>query len=388
MSFLRSIFVSERNVVMISVSILLVLIPLSAWWNVFPLYLENLGASQVEIGLVYSLFYIITSGSEFVGGFLSDRYGRKLLIVLPTFVFILSHSLTGLALTWTVAAVGFLLTSLFNGIQTPSFISMIAESVDEAKRGRAFGMYEFFLDLGFVIGPLIGGALIPFYGYAPLFYITALACGVSGILRLFFLRETLPEEPQKPIRKFVLPNLDKSFLFFLLGSCLFSFGGGLLTPVTAPYAKGFIGLSFSQIEIMFSVAMVAMLIASVPSGWLVERVGIKKCLGVAWLISGATIGLWAYSWSAEVAVLVMAVSSAFVTLNFIGYNALISQLTVPENRGTTIGFSSLLLGISMGIGSYVGPLVWIGFFPAAPFVLSAIVSIPAVLMLTKVGKTR
>lgn len=120
---------------------------------------------------------------------------------------------------------------------------------------------------------------------------------------------------------------------------------------------------------MFSLSMVAMLFASTPSEKLAGRIGAKKCLTVAFLGAGLTTALWSYSRSIEVAILVMTISSAFVTLNYIGYNALISHLTVFESRGVVIGFSSLLLGIFAGIGSFMEPLLWANFFPALPFLL-------------------
>ena len=383
-NFLRSVFVSERNVVVLSVSILLILIPLSAWWNVLPLYFEDLGASQVEIGLIYSLINITSYGLQLPGGLLADRYGRRLLIALPTFSFIFCYFVAGVAWAWPIAAVAIIVANFFSGIQGPAFTSIIAESVEDKKQGTAFGMFEFFIDLGFVIGPLIGAMLIPFYGYTMFFYATGLVSGFSAFIRLVFLRETLPEKMQKSGRKFVLPKFDKNFLFFLFGCCLFSFTGGLLMPIMARYAQDIIGLSFSQIELMFSVSMVAMLIASIPCGKCIERIGAKKCLGIAFLVADLTVGLWAYSWSFEVALLIMSFSSAFVTLNYVGYNALISQLTVPETRGMAIGFSSLMLGVSAGVGSFVGPLLWVDLAPATPFLLTAVVCIPAALLLIKV----
>jgi len=384
MGFLRRVFVSERNVVVLSVSILLILLPEGAWWSVLPLYLGDLGASTIEIGIVYSLFTIMVYGFQFAGGFLSDRYGRKLLIALSTFCLAPSFLVAGMAWTWTLTTVGILLYASFYGVQQPAVTSTVTESVDDKRRGTAFGMVEFFMNFGFVIGPLIGGALIPVYGYAPFFYATALACVVCGFLRLFLLKETLPDKSHESKLRFTPPKLDKNLLFFILGCCLFAFTGGLLEPLFAGYAQEVIGLSFAQVEVMFSVAMVAMLIASIPSGKLVERIGAKKSLAIAFVIVDLTAALWAFSRSFDVSLLVMFLSSMFVVLNFVGYNALISELTATETRGTVIGFSSLMLGISTSIGAFAGPLLWVSYTPATPYIVTGIIGIPSALLLAKV----
>jgi len=100
---------------------------------------------------------------QFLGGILSDCYGRKWLITLPSFaliplLFLAGKSSNWLTLTWVLVAINSL-----SSIQIPSFFSIIAESTSPPKRGMAFGVFEFFSILGETIGAALGAMLITFW---------------------------------------------------------------------------------------------------------------------------------------------------------------------------------------------------------------------------------
>ena len=65
-----------------------------------PLYFCELGANDAEVGLAYSLLTISFAMMQFAGGLLADRYGRRLPIVLPTFIFVPLYVLAGFTHSW------------------------------------------------------------------------------------------------------------------------------------------------------------------------------------------------------------------------------------------------------------------------------------------------
>ncbi|MGB9693548.1 MAG: MFS transporter, partial [Fervidobacterium sp.] len=143
---------SDRNVFILSITVFLVDTVLSSWFMVLPLYLEDLGAGILEVGFCYALINLAWFGSQIPGGLLSDRIGRKSPIVLSTFTFILCYSVLILARTWVLAALAIAIFWIFSGLQSPSFSSMIAESVIERKRPKAFATYSFLMNLGWAVG--------------------------------------------------------------------------------------------------------------------------------------------------------------------------------------------------------------------------------------------
>ena len=368
---------------MLSITVFLILIPYSSWYVVLPLYLEELGATLIDIGLSYALLNVAWYTLQFPGGLLADRHGRKMLIVLPTFTFIVCYVGAGVAWVWSIAALALVMANVFSGLQGPAFTSMIAESVSERYRGTAFAMYEFFINMGFAFGPLIGAACIPHYGYRPLFYVTGVVSGVCGFVRLALLHETVPKS-SKGKAKMVFPALSRNLVWFLAGCSLFSLGGGLIMALMPLYAMRRLGLSLVEVELMFSVAPFAMMLASIPAGKLVERFGGMRCLMMAFFGACVSIVAWAYSSSLLGAIMINAISSTFILLNYVAYNSLISDLTVPKTRGAVIGLAGISLGIFTGIGSVMGSYLWEIYDPILPFLISGILGLPSAALLSKI----
>lgn len=383
MPLLRRIFTLERNVLVLSITVLLVLIPLNAWFVVLPLYLEELGATTIDIGISYALLNIAWYALQFLGGLLADRYGRKMLIVLPTFTFVACYLAAGFARMWSIVALAIVMSNAISGLQGPSFVSMIAESVAERHRGMAFATFGFFVNLGLAAGPLIGAALIPIYGYRPLFYITGAICGFCGIARLILLHEPVQKASEEKARV-IFPTIGKNLMWFLAGCSLFAMVSGLIMPLTALYAEKRLGLSFVEVELMFFAAQFAMCLSSVPCGKLIERVGSKYCLMATFLgVCSITIA-WAYSPFPWVAIVMMAVSYIFYALYYVAYDSLISSLTVPQTRGATLGIAAIMIGSFTGIGSAIGSYLWESYDPALPFLVTGILGLPLAVLLSKI----
>ena len=97
---------------------------------------------------------------QFIGGILSDRFGRKKLIVITNFFFPLIYFLAAKSNNWFILISLLAMANILNALQGPSFFSIIAESVPKTKRGTAFALVELFLVLGITLGPALGMILI------------------------------------------------------------------------------------------------------------------------------------------------------------------------------------------------------------------------------------
>lgn len=374
-----------RNVLVLSTTVFLVDMVLSSWFMVLPLYLEDLGAGILEVGFCYALINLAWFGLQFPGGLLSDRIGRKSLIVLSTFTFILCYSVLILASTWVVATLAIAVFWIFSGLQSPSFSSMIAESVIERKRPKAFATYSFLMNLGWAVGPLIGALLIPLYGFQILFYFGIIISIVCFTARLLLLQE--PWRKTTESEKISVPKLNKNIAYFIAGCSMFGLASGLISPVIAPYAEKVLKLSLVEIELMFSIAQFAASFASILGGIFVGRVGGKRGLATSFLCSGLGMAIWALSPSfAVAAVLMMFFSIFFYAFYEVAYGTLISSLTTPRNRATIFGVTAFIIGLFTAVGSTTGSYLWELYAPIVPFLLTAVLAFPSTAILLRVRK--
>jgi len=86
--WLRSIPALNRNVAVLSGTVFLFAAAWFSWYPILPLHLRHLGATDAQVGLAYTLMQLGYHGMQLLGGLLADRFGRKRVIVWPTFAYL------------------------------------------------------------------------------------------------------------------------------------------------------------------------------------------------------------------------------------------------------------------------------------------------------------
>ncbi len=319
-------------------------------------------------------------------GALSDRYGRRSVLLISLFGFGIDYLFLGFAGTITLLFVG----RLIAGITGASFTvagAYIADISPPEKRAQNFGMIGAAFGLGFILGPAIGGAIAGFGDRVPFFVAAGLAL-INWLYGYFILPESLKPENR---RKFewkranpvgALLQLMKhplvariAIVFFLLN----------LAGQSLPSTWSFYTIhryQWTETGIGFSLAFVGICIALVQGGLtriLIPKIGETKAVyygiiinmlgmigvGLAsepWMIFAATIGL---------------------ALGGIGGPSLqsIASKDIPANeQGELQGFLTSVMSITAIIGPLLMPWLFSSFasgkygitLPGAPFFCSAL----------------
>ena len=133
-------------------------------WGIFPLYFAAFGLSIERIGILKAAYPTIWSVLQTITGPLSDRWGRKGLIVAGMWV-----QASGLVLTAVSAAfTGWLIGSLLLGVGTamvyPALLAVVSDVAHPSWRARALSVYRFWRDLGYAIGAVSAGLIADFFG--------------------------------------------------------------------------------------------------------------------------------------------------------------------------------------------------------------------------------
>jgi MFS family permease len=151
-------------------------------WGIVPLYLAAEGASPGQIGLVAGLYPAVWGLGQIYTGHLSDRAGRKPLIVAGMIVqavalVVLAASGGGLGLA-APAAVGL---GIGTALVYPTLIAAISDAVTPVARPAAVGVYRFWRDMGYVAGGLAAGILADAIDYAGAIGVIAAVTAASGV---------------------------------------------------------------------------------------------------------------------------------------------------------------------------------------------------------------
>ncbi|HEY3234746.1 MAG TPA: MFS transporter [Polyangiaceae bacterium] len=159
-------------------------------WGLVPLFLAGAGLSIDRIGVVAAV-YPATWGIVQLGtGALSDRIGRKWLIVFGMWV----QAIAILVLTWTKEYRGFIAAALVLGIGTamvyPTLLAAIGDVAHPSWRASAVGVYRLWRDLGYAIGAIVAGLTADALGIKGAMWLVAALTFLSGLVAALRMSET------------------------------------------------------------------------------------------------------------------------------------------------------------------------------------------------------
>jgi MFS family permease len=159
-------------------------------WGLLPLFYAAAGLSIAEIGILAAAYPAIWAIAQVGTGALSDRTGRKPLIVAGMLLQAVAIGVIALGSSFGVWLVASAALGLGTAMVYPTLLAAVADVADPVWRGAAIGVYRLWRDLGFAIGALVAGILADRFGMPFAIGIVAVLTAVSGLVVLGRMRET------------------------------------------------------------------------------------------------------------------------------------------------------------------------------------------------------
>jgi DHA1 family tetracycline resistance protein-like MFS transporter len=140
-----------------------------------PFYAETFGATALTVGLLSASFSLMQFLFAPIWGRLSDRIGRRPIILLGLFGSFLSYLIFGLAQSLSVLFIARISAGIA-GANIPTAQAFIADTTTPENRAKGMGLVGAAFGLGFIFGPAVGGFLSQWGYAAPAFFASALSC--------------------------------------------------------------------------------------------------------------------------------------------------------------------------------------------------------------------
>lgn len=320
------------------------------------LYLTNQrGISISQAALMVSLFGAGSFLSQLVGGELTDRLGRRpvmLLSFLVTPIFMLA---LGFARDVSLIALFTFIVGFFTDLYRPAVGAAIADLVPAESRTRAYGYNYWAINLGAAVAPLLAG-FVAGYSYLILFAADALTTLVFGLIVLFGIRETRPAEAHHTAHVSFSERMSqlKREPILLIFSLLALFFGivYMQSYVALPLDMGAHGLGPENYGAAIATNGFLIILVTIPISNMAVKWHRFRTMAIAAAFAGVGFGFTAL---ADTLPLFM-ISVAIWTVGEIAATsvapAIIADLSPVELRGIYQG----IFGSAWGLAYFLGPL--------------------------------
>jgi len=158
-------------------------------WGIFPLYFAAFGLSVERIGILKAAYPAVWAILQTITGPLSDRWGRKGLIVAGMWVQAFALFVTAASREFSGWLVGSLLLGIGTAMVYPSLLAVVSDVAHPSWRARALSVYRFWRDLGYAIGAVSAGLIADFFGLRWAIVAVAAVTFLSGAVVGFVMNE-------------------------------------------------------------------------------------------------------------------------------------------------------------------------------------------------------
>lgn len=315
----------------------------------FSLYVQALGGSMVDIGVVNSLRPLTALFIYPIAGYISDRYNRVRIIATTGYLTAALWLFFILAPDWRILAVGNLLLGL-NTFYFPAANALMADSLPPDKRGTGYSIWIAIPSAVGILSPYLGGYLTTKLGVVPamrfLYGLTLVSALVTATMNLKFLKEPQLEKRARN-REGLLRVLLSSYrdIFRTLGGLPWNlkafavvlamsfFFNSMTSSYWVVYCVERIGLSTLQWGTVLLISAVVNVVLLLPAGMIVDRFGVKRVLAFALALSAVPILAFPFSrgfWDVSLLFVAITVANSFLIS---GAPAFMANAVPPERRG-------------------------------------------------------
>ena len=353
---------TRQNILILSFALVVVMLGFGLVIPIFPFFIEELGAGGKELGLLVAISALLEFIFAPLWGSVSDRIGRKPVLMIGMVGYGLSSLLMGLSTKLWMLFASRALSGILSSATLTTALAYVGDSTPEEERGGGMGTLGAAMALGVILGPGLGGWLAGDSLSTP-FFIAAGMSLVSLLLILFLLPESLPAEARRQGKgKVNVVNLRALWqaLFspigvLLLMVALFSFALANFEAVFGLYALEKFGYGPERVgTILMVVAVVSTVGKAVLTGPATKRWGEAAVIKASAL--AGSVGFLVLLAANTYATILLATGFFILSKTLLrpAAFALISKRSAGS-QGAAMGLSNSF----MSLGRIAGP-VWAG----------------------------
>ncbi|NEW08771.1 MFS transporter [Paenibacillus sp. SYP-B3998] len=339
---------------------------------------RNTSMSEVMIGVIIGMGALAGTVGGFVGGTLSDRFGRRVIMLIALFGW--AFVFTGFA--FVKLPVLFMLLNMVNGLcrsfYEPVSQALMADLTEPTKRLKVFSMRYMAINVGVAVGPLLGAYFATLDGSLP-FLITGIVYFIYAVTLYMLLSafgiKKIEGEKKSPVTftsSWRVIRNDTTFRYYIVGGIVGAIGYSQVMVTLSQYLEHSFADGVKMFALLMSVNAIVVIAMQVPlTRWADKYTPLVAIIVGNLMFALGDIG-FAFSHSVVLLIISMTVFTFGEILNYPAANMLIDKLAPEHMRGTYFGAQTFT-----NIGHFMGP--WVGGFLLASYGGSTLYLVMAVI---------
>jgi len=330
-------------------------------YPLIPLFLTTtLGAPVVAVGLIEGVAESTASLLKGVFVWFSDRISRRVPFTFAGYALAaVAKPALAAAFVWPVALFVRFLDRTGKGVRTAPRDALIADSTDEAQRGRAFGLHRAMDTSGAIAGPLMALGLLAWFGHHNyrLVFVLAGIPGAVSVLLVLAVREVRHVTHTGPLPPLLsLHGYDRRYLQFLAVTLIFAVGNS--SDAFLLLRSKDVGLGATAVVLAYVLYNVAYAALALPAGARSDRIGRRPVLIAGFAIFALVYAGFALASDAWMIWPLFMVYGAYIAFTEGVGKAYVADLVPSERRGTALGLYNAVTGVMLLLSSVIGGALW------------------------------
>jgi MFS transporter, DHA1 family, multidrug resistance protein len=363
--------IAGRNFAAIYASNLFTAVGMAAFIPFIPYYVEELGVAdpgsqRIWSGLIVAGAPLMAAIFGPIWGALSDRIGRKIMVLRSLLAITLFVGLMGVVVAPWQMLVLRLLQGVFSGFIAAGN-TLVSVSTPVERQGKVLGLLQTGLLVGLALGPLLGGVVGDGVGHRPVFYVTAGLAALAFGLVAWLVRED-PSAARRPadeaglvrgMARDLMAALAPKEMRLFLGSLMgFRAGLSLMIPILPVYLERIGGYPAAHRSTMASLLFVAvavpLLLFVTLWGRRADFRGPGRTFVACAVLSAVFFPGYAWAGSALALIGIRTFQGVFLAGLMPSAYAAVARMTPASQRGATMGLTQSSMQLAMAMGPIVG----------------------------------
>jgi MFS family permease len=321
---------------------------------------KRFDVGMTEVGMLLGLMSVASTAGRMFGGALTDRLGRKWMVIFGLVVSGLSSLVMGVVGTFDLFFAVVLFVGLVASIGGPAQGAMIADILPEEKRTGGFGIFRVVANISWVCGPVLGGLLVT-RSYMPLFIADAVASTITAGIVFLAIRETRPTSPEgKPEQTMAQTFVgyrnvlkDATFLLFIGAFIFMTIGYLQIYTTLGVYLRDTHGVAERAYGWLMSMNAATVVLLQIPIARQVEKRRPMLMMALGSFLYAVGLGAYGLVSSYVLFVVAMLVITVGEMVVMPTAQALVAKMAPEDMRGRYMA----IWGFGWSIPSAVGPLL-------------------------------